>query len=89
MTHPALYKKLVKVFKEVNTKNSEVNHVLEALLTPSERNDIALRFEILKRLHRGDSQRDIASSLGVGVATVSRGSQQLQKLGGTLDHLLK
>tara|TARA_B100001167_G_C16743485_1_gene292230 strand:+ start:316 stop:576 length:261 start_codon:yes stop_codon:yes gene_type:complete len=67
-------------------KQSHMDTMLHAVLTASERNDIALRFEILKRLHRGETQREIADVLGVGIATVSRGSTQLKELGDTLDN---
>ena len=47
------------------------------LLTPAEYKELALRWQIVKLLYRGISQRAIAQKLGVGIATVSRGSREL------------
>ncbi len=49
--------------------------MLEVLLTPKERIEINQRIEIIKRLEKGQSQHKIASDLGVGIATVTRGSK--------------
>ena len=53
----------------------EFNNMLEVLLTPKERLEIDQRIEIIKRLEKGHSQHKIASELGVGIATVTRGSK--------------
>ncbi|BCE02497.1 trp operon repressor [Marinicellulosiphila megalodicopiae] len=52
--------------------------VLSALLTPSELRDIPNRLQIMRMLKQGVSQREISKKLGVGIATVTRGSKQLQ-----------
>ncbi len=52
---------------------------LEGILTPKEILELPHRLEIVKMLKRGVSQHDIAGKLGVGVATVGRGSKELQK----------
>ena len=52
--------------------------VLSALLTPSELRDIPNRLQIMRMLKQGVSQREISQKLGVGIATVTRGSKQLQ-----------
>ena len=49
----------------------------KALLTPSEYDEVALRWQIVKRLAAGEPQRSIAKDLGVGIATVTRGSREL------------
>lgn len=51
---------------------------LEGILTPKELIELPHRLEIIKMLKRGVSQHDIAGKLGVGVATVGRGSKELQ-----------
>lgn len=88
MTHPDLYKKLLKAFTRVNNSNHELNTLIHALLTPSEIDDISLRLEILQRVKKGETQRSISESLNVGIATVTRGSRQLKQLSGTLDKFL-
>lgn len=52
------------------------------LLTPAEYREVALRWQIVKLLHKGMPQRQIAEELGVSVATVSRGSRELLDLRG-------
>jgi len=57
---------------------SDVDLVLTDLLTPSEIESIAERWEIVKRLDSGESQRDVRDAVGVSVTTVSRGSRGLK-----------
>lgn len=52
---------------------------LEAIFTPKELQEIPTRLKIVKMLKKGISQREIADQLGVGVATITRGSKELQK----------
>lgn len=52
--------------------------VLEGLLTPSELHAISQRLQITRLLKAGMSQREVAKTLGVGIATVTRGSRALQ-----------
>lgn len=51
---------------------------LENLLTPTELIEISKRLQIFKLLDEGITQREIAKRLGVGIATVSRGSRARQ-----------
>ncbi len=51
--------------------------LLLGLTTDKERHELAQRLEIVKRLKAGEPQAKIAESLGVGVATVTRGSKEL------------
>ena len=52
---------------------------LSDLLTASELDDVARRLQIIEMLAEGIPQRQIADRLGVGIATVSRGSNVLKK----------
>ena len=52
---------------------------LIGITTPKERQEFARRLEIVKRLVAGEPQQKIASQLGVGVATVTRGSKELSR----------
>lgn len=58
------------------------------LLTPAEYREISLRWQIVKMLHKGIPQRQIAETLGVSVATVSRGSRELLDLKGGFSQIL-
>lgn len=52
---------------------------LRGILTPQELDEIPTRLQIVKMLKKGIPQQEIAKKLGVGVATVTRGSKELQK----------
>lgn len=52
--------------------------ILSSLLTPSELSEISKRLQIFKLLEAGMPQRKIAETLGVGIATVTRGSRALK-----------
>lgn len=76
-------KELVGVFSSICGERKIMNEFLIDILTPTEFEDIALRWQIVKRLYAGETQRVIAKDLGLGIATVSRGSRELRnKKGG-------
>lgn len=52
---------------------------LFSVTTHKERAELAQRVEIVKRLVAGEPQQKIATELGVGVATVTRGSKELSQ----------
>ena len=57
---------------------AEIYDVLYALLTPPERNKIALRWELVRLLEEGMSQRSVAAKLGVSLCKITRGSRELK-----------
>lgn len=52
---------------------------LQSLLTASETNEIASRWELVKCLDLGQSQRQIARQLGLSLCKITRGSRELKK----------
>jgi TrpR family trp operon transcriptional repressor len=56
----------------------EVYDFLVGILTPQERDQIALRWRIVELLIRGVPQRIIADRLGVSLCKITRGSQVLK-----------
>ena len=68
----------IEMLIKMNTKNKMIDF-LEGVLTPKELLELPHRLAIIKMLKRGISQHDVAGKLGVGVATVTRGSRELQK----------
>ncbi len=47
------------------------------ITTDKERREFARRLEVIRRLLDNEAQAKIASDLGVGIATVTRGSKEL------------
>ncbi len=62
-----------------NQNSEEMIGFLKAILTPKELEELSTRLEIVKMLKQGIAQHTIAAKLGVGVATVTRGSKELQQ----------
>ena len=60
------------------TKSSDMKQLLEELFTPAELSNLELRWELLKRLASGDSQRTISSDLGISLCKITRGSKLIQ-----------
>jgi len=73
------YNDLVKSFLKLKT-GSEMLEFLKGILTPKELDQLSTRLEIVKMLKQGVIQQRISKKLGVGIATVTRGSREL-KLG--------
>ena len=61
-----------------------LENFLVGILTPAEYKEIVTRWQIVKRLAEGETQRSIAKELAVGIATVTRGSREL---GNQFSHL--
>ena len=58
--------------------STNIEMLLNALLTDKEQFEIANRIRIFDLLERGVTQREISEQLGVGIATVSRGAKAMQ-----------
>jgi TrpR family trp operon transcriptional repressor len=61
---------------------------LRQLLTPEELKDIGLRWSLVRLLHQGASQRDIARRLGVSLCKITRGSRELKRKDGAFRRVL-
>jgi TrpR family trp operon transcriptional repressor len=57
---------------------AEIHEVLHALLTPREREAIALRWKLVGMLEKGMTQRAISASLGISLCKITRGSHELK-----------
>ena len=69
---------LIEKLLDIRTKD-KMYDFLQGILTPKELMEIPNRLQIVKMLKRGISHHDIAGELHVGVATVARGSREIQK----------
>ncbi len=70
---------LVEVLLKIKNKK-EMFDFLRGILTPKELEEISTRLQIVKMLKNNKPQHFIAKKLGVGIATVTRGSREI-KLG--------
>lgn len=72
-------KKLCEILIALAKKDSSLfSDFLESLHTPKEWEELGLRFEIIQRLAKKEPQLKISQDLGVGIATVTRGSREMQ-----------
>lgn len=69
------------LIKQLQTLNSdrEIEDFLHGILTPKELKEIPTRLRIVRMLKSGISQHHIAEALGVGIATVTRGSKEIKR----------
>ncbi len=68
---------------EVLAKIKDKNHIEEffqSILTESEIDEISSRWELVKLLDDGLSQRKISEELGVSLCKITRGSKELKQI---------
>ncbi len=80
---------LIKAIMIASSDKAVLEAFLEDLLTPRERNALPKRWEIVRRLYKGQKQWDVAEDLKLGVATVTRGSRELKDKNGGFIKVLK
>ena len=81
------YEDLVTIFSKT-TDSEDMRKLLEELLTPSEIKDLVLRWNLMKDLYRGLPQREIATSYGISLCKITRGSKILKQKGSYCKRLL-
>lgn len=69
---------LVDTLLRIKNEQEMVDFLL-GLFTPKELKEVPKRLQIVKKLKQGIPQHQIAKELGIGVATVTRGSKELHK----------
>ncbi|HVZ11415.1 MAG TPA: Trp family transcriptional regulator [Patescibacteria group bacterium] len=69
---------LIEVLMSIGSRGEMLNF-LQGIFTPKELVEIPTRLEIVKMLKSGVAQHEIAEKLGVGIATVTRGSKEIKK----------
>lgn len=69
---------LLDTLLSIKTK-AQMENFLLGIFTPKELEEIPMRLSIVKMLKNGVSQHKIAHELKVGIATVTRGSKEIQK----------
>ena len=79
---------LFKLFAAVDSPK-EAEMLLLDILTPQELSSLAERWQLIKKLDAGVSQREIADDLRISISKITRGSRMLQYGGGGFGHFLK
>lgn len=69
---------LINVLIGLSDRDEALN-LLEGILTPKELMEIPTRLKIVRMLKEGTPQHRIAEELGIGIATVTRGSKEIQR----------
>lgn len=68
---------LIDVFTRTTT-HEEMGKLFDEMFTQREKYDLALRWRLLKELHNGIPQREIATKLGISLCKITRGSKILK-----------
>jgi TrpR family trp operon transcriptional repressor len=66
----------------------EMESFLREILTLREYHDLALRWELMRRLEEGHTQRQIAFDLKISLCKITRGSKILKKSGSVTKRYL-
>lgn len=86
--------KKTKSMRELSGALAETNdpqnilRFLNSLLTPNEIREISSRWELVKLLDQGLSQRQIAQRLGLSLCKITRGSRELKKKDSPFKHMI-
>ena len=86
---PEYKKELVEVFSRIQGDRKLMAEFLVDVLTPAEFESLALRWQIVKKLNKGETHRSVAGDLGLGISTVTRGSRELRNKNGGFHLMFK
>lgn len=79
---------LVGLFVRAGKDSKLMQEFMIDITTPAELEEMAIRWQIVKRLNKGEKHREIAGELGIGISTVTRGSRELRNKKGGFAMLL-
>ena len=82
-------KELIGIIFKISKNKSLLADFVRDILTPREFDNISVRWQIVKRLAKGEHHQSIAEDLHLGVATVTRGSREMRKKEGGFRRALK
>ncbi|MEA2102902.1 MAG: Trp family transcriptional regulator [Thermodesulfobacteriota bacterium] len=78
---------LAEVLSKIQDKDL-IREFLYQIHTPAESRDLSLRWELVRLLDEGVSQRDISSRLGISLCKITRGSKELKKTHSAIKDVL-
>ncbi len=82
-------KELLETFRSVAKDDATLFMFVQDLFTPAELEEFVRRWQIVKLLSTGKTQREVAEKLHVSIATVSRGARMLRNPKGGFNQILK
>ena len=85
---PEYKQELVDLFMSAGKDKELMILFLKDILTPNEFETLSLRWQIVKKLEKGEDQRSVVGELGLGMSTVTRGSRMLRNKKGGFNLLL-
>ncbi len=65
-----------------------IEEFLISILTENETKEISSRWELVRLLRQGKSQRKIADELGLSLCKITRGSRELKKESSPFEYML-
>ena len=71
--------KEISIVLSITEDSRVIEKFLKSLFTDKEINEISSRWELVKLLNDGMSQRKIAEKLGLSLCKITRGSKELKK----------
>ncbi len=82
-------REVIEVIHKIGKEKELLADFIKQILTPREFDNLGVRWQIIKRLEKGEHHQAIAEALHLGVATVTRGSREMRKKDGGLRRALK
>jgi TrpR family trp operon transcriptional repressor len=78
MAEETKHGEISEILADIYSKE-EMELFLSEILTPKELEDVALRWQLMKDLYSGSTQRSIAKRHKISLCKITRGSKQLKK----------
>ncbi len=82
-------REVIEVLAKISKDKQLLADFVRDILTPREFENVSVRWQIVKRLAKGEHHQSIAEDLHLGVATVTRGSREMRKKEGGFRKALK
>ena len=82
-------REVIEVIHKISKDKQLLADFVRDILTPREFENVSVRWQIVKRLAKGEHHGSIADALHLGVATVTRGSREMRKKEGGFRRVLK
>ncbi len=80
--------KEIAIVLSITEDEKLIERFLKSLLTEKELNEVSSRWELVKHLDKGMSQRKISEKLGVSLCKITRGSRELKNKHSAFKHMI-